>query len=60
MDPGPSANVQSMTVEGLRSWLEDNGIPESYCQKFEGELCYFVSSDQVQGRVLYATTFFIV
>ena len=32
-------NVQSMTVDELRNWLEGNGIPESHCRTFEGERC---------------------
>lgn len=38
MEPASSTNMQSMTVEELRNWLEGKGILESYCQIFAGEL----------------------
>lgn len=33
----PAANVETMTVDELMDWLEDQGIPESFCSEFKGE-----------------------
>ena len=31
-------SIESMTVVDLRKWLEERGIPDEFCQKFEGAL----------------------
>ncbi len=31
-------DIQSLDVASLREWLEDNGIPQEYSEKFEGKV----------------------
>ena len=31
-------NVEFMTVVKLNKWLQRQGIPDEYCEKFEGAL----------------------
>ena len=32
-------DIKSFDVTSLSQWLAENGIPEEFCQKFEGTFC---------------------
>ena len=50
MQTSSDTELSDKTVEELSKWLEENGVPEQYCKKFEGKWNCFLG-DTDFGRV---------